>query len=54
MTETENPGTETESDPTVADPDANPDERTSPPSNPDPDTDRLEIEKEDADRTIAT
>lgn len=54
MSETENPQPETDTDPTVANPGANPDERTSPPSNPDPDTDRLEIVEEDAERTIAT
>lgn len=54
MSETENQQEETDTDPTVGDPNAHPAERTAPPSNPDPDTDRLEIEEEDADRTIAT
>ena len=50
MTETEEqPQTETE----APNPEQ-PDENTAPPSNPEPDTARLEIEEEDADRTIAT
>ena len=53
MSETENPE-QTDDDPTVVNPGGNPDERTSPPSNPETDSDRVEIEEEDADRTIAT
>jgi hypothetical protein len=53
MSETDTQTQETE-DQTVVNPGGNPDERTSPPSNPDVDTDRLEIEEEDAERTIAT
>ncbi len=45
---------ETQETPTEAPNPDQPDENTSPPSNPEPDTDRMEIEREDADRTIAT
>ena len=46
--------TETEETPTEAPNPDQPDENTAPPSNPEPDPDRVEIEEEDADRTIAT
>ena len=51
MSETDTQTEESE-DSTVVNPDGNPDERTAPPSNPDVDTDRLEHEEEDADRTL--
>ena len=53
MSETETQTHETD-DATVVNPDGTPDERTSPPSNPDTDPQRIEIEEEDTDRTIAT
>ena len=53
MSETQTQTHETD-DKTVVNPGGTPDERTSPPSNPDTDPKRVEIEEEDADRTIGT
>ena len=51
MSETPTQTYETE-DKTVVNPAGNPDERTSPPSNPDGDPTRVEINEEDAERTL--